>query len=316
MAHRRGRVWRGTAETAVGLLVVATTGDSIPLLYERDLSRRSFSRVFAMKLAISQVCSLSSTFDKDIEGYAAAGFRHVELWLTKLEEYLSHHSLQEARQLFESHSVEPIAASFQGGLLTSQGEARAEAWKLFERRLLLCRDLKIAVIVVACDPAPPLQGIDIGRLQMSLRQITSAAAAQGIRVALEFQAQAALGNNLQTLAALVDEVSHPQLGICFDAFHFYVGPSKTEDLAFLNRNNLAHVQLCDLADKPRELAADRDRIMPGDGDLPLPTIIQHLQQIHYEGPVSLELMNPQFWQIPPLQIADVGLQALQRLVGR
>ncbi len=269
-----------------------------------------------MKLAISQVCSLNSAFDSDLEDYASAGFRYVELWLTKLEEYLAQHSLEDARRLFELHNVEPVAASYQGGLLTSQGDARAEAWKLFERRLLLCRDLHVAVLVVACDPTPPLKGIDIRRLQTSLREIAAAAEIHGVRVALEFQAQAAVGNNLQTVAALVDEVSHSQLGICLDVFHFYVGPSKTEDLAYLNRDNLAHVQLSDLADKPRELAADADRIIPGDGDLPLSAIVQHLKDIQYDGPVSLELMNPQFWPIPPLQLADIGLQALERLVGR
>ena len=267
-----------------------------------------------MKPAISQVCSLSSAFAKDIEDYASAGFQHVELWLTKLEEYLSHHTIDDATQLFQSHNLAPVAASYQGGLLTSQGEARTEAWTLFVKRLVLCRDLDIDVMVVACDPAPPLKDIDIRRLQMSLREMASLAQEHQVRLALEFQAHAALGNNLQTLVALVDEVSHPHLGICLDAFHFYVGPSKTEDLAYLNLDNLAHVQLCDLADKPRELAADGDRIIPGDGDLPLPTIVEHLKHIRYDGSISLELMNPQIWQIPPLQVADIGLQALQRLL--
>ena len=39
-------------------------------------------------------------------------------------------------------------------------------------------------------------------------------------------------------------------------FHYYVGPSKPDDLGLLRRENLFHVQLCDVADVPRELAAD------------------------------------------------------------
>ncbi len=268
-----------------------------------------------MKLSISQVCTLNHSFAADIEEYASAGFQHVEIWLTKLEDFLAKKSLDDAKELLRAHNMTPVAASFQGGLLTSQGEARAEAWKLFERRLVLCRDLQVGVIVVACDPSPPLKDVDIQRLQMSLRELADRAQEHRVRVALEFQSNAALGNNLQTAAALVDEVSHPHLGICLDSFHFYVGPSKTEDLGYLNASNLAHVQLSDLADKPRELALDGDRIIPVDGDLPLPTIVRHLQHIGYEGSVSVELMNPQIWQIPALQMADVGLQALQRLVN-
>jgi sugar phosphate isomerase/epimerase len=267
-----------------------------------------------MKLSISQVCSLNQSFAADIEDYASAGFQYVEIWLTKLEDFLAKKSLDDAQQLLRTHNMTPVAASYQGGLLTSQGEARAEAWKLFMQRLVLCRDLEIGVMVVACDPSPPLKDVDIQRLQMSLREMADRASEHRVRVALEFQASAALGNNLQTAAALVDDVSHPHLGICLDSFHFYVGPSKTEDLGYLSAHNLAHVQLSDLADKPRELALDGDRIIPGDGDLPLTTIVRHLQHIGYEGSISVELMNPQIWQIPALQIADVGLQALQRLI--
>ena len=42
-----------------------------------------------MHPAISQVCSLGSSFEDDIDGYADAAGSAIELWLTKLEEYLA-----------------------------------------------------------------------------------------------------------------------------------------------------------------------------------------------------------------------------------
>jgi hypothetical protein len=57
-------------------------------------------------------------------------------------------------------------------------------------------------------------------------------------------------------------------------------------LHLLTSANLAHVQLCDLAGVPRELAADADRIMPGDGDFLLGPIIEHLHAIGYSGWLS------------------------------
>ena len=70
----------------------------------------------------------------------------------------------------------------------------------------------------------------------------------------------------------------------------------------------------DLADVPRELAKDGDRILPGDGDIPLASIIAHLRRIDYQGCVSLELMNPQLWQVSPLQLATTGLASINRLL--
>ena len=68
-------------------------------------------------------------------------------------------------------------ASFQGGLLTSQGDARKEAWDLFARRLDLCRELGIGVLVVACDIAAPISQQDIDRARLSLKQAAQEAVA-------------------------------------------------------------------------------------------------------------------------------------------
>lgn len=269
-----------------------------------------------MQPALSQVCSLGAPFEKDIADYAAGACRTIEVWLGKLETYLESHTLDDVRRLWELHGVQSPVASFQGGLLDSQGEARREHWKLFARRLEMCRELGIGTLVVACDTAAPLDHLAIERVSVSLRQAAEEAARNGVRLALEFQARAAWGNNLQTAVALVDQCGHPSLGICLDAFHFFIGSSKSEDLGYLSAQKLFHVQLCDLSGVTRELAADADRILPGDGDLPLEPLLAHLHQIGYRGCVSVELMNPQIWQVPPRQFGEVGITALRKLLGQ
>jgi 4-hydroxyphenylpyruvate dioxygenase len=149
-----------------------------------------------------------------------------------------------------------------------------------------------------------------------LVQIAQAAGRRQMRVALEFQARAALGNNLQTAVALVNEVASPHLGVCLDVFHFFVGPSKQSDLTLLNQGNLFHVQVSDLADVPRELATDSDRILPGDGDFLLEPLIAHLHQMRYSGCVSVELLNPHLWQVPPRQFGEIAITALRKLLGQ
>ncbi len=268
-----------------------------------------------MKPALSQICSLNSPFEKDLEDYAAGQCDAIEVWLTKLETYLEGHSLDDVRALMAKHQVELPVASFQGGLLTSQGDARREAWSLFQRRLELCRDLGIGTIVTACDLVGPINDQDIQRTYASLNQAAQLAADHHVRVALEFQSRAAVGNNLLTAAGMVSHVNHPQLGICLDAFHFYVGPSQTEDLTCLSNDNLFHVQLSDLADTPREFATDAQRILPGDGDIPLAAIVARLAEIQYDGFVSIELLNPHIWQVAARQFGEIGMTAVRGMLG-
>ena len=283
-----------------------------PFFQNRSLIRHPRSPV---KPALAQVCSLSSAFQQDVEDYAAGHCQFVELWLTKLEQYLQSHSHDDFRKLVDENAVMAEVASFQGGLLASQGEARRESWQLCERRIMLCQQLGIKTLVVACDVPRSLTQQDVERVRMSLGQLAPLAGKANCRVALEFQANAGLGNNVQTAVALVSEVGSPHLGICLDAFHYYVGPSKPDDLGLLNRENLFHVQFCDLADVPREFATDSQRILPGDGDIPLVPIVDRLREIQYEGYVSVELMNPQIWQIPPRQFGEIAVTALRKVLG-
>jgi 4-hydroxyphenylpyruvate dioxygenase len=269
-----------------------------------------------MKPALSQVCSLHSPFDQDVIDYAAGACRSIELWLGKLETWLDKHSLDDVRRLMTEHEVEFPVASYQGGLLASQGDARRQHWQHFHHRLDLCRQLNVQTLVVACDIAEPPQPATLDRIRMSLAQAAQAAGEAGLRLALEFQARSTLGNNLQTAAALVGETGSPHLGLCFDVFHYYAGPSKFEDLAYLSPANLFHVQFSDVTEVARELTADGDRVLPGDGDFQLAAIVEVLGTIGYDGYVSVELMNPQIWQVPARQFGEIAMTALRKVLGQ
>ncbi len=268
-----------------------------------------------MKPSISQVCSLKSDFRRDLEDYSSAACETLELYLTKLEDFLENETVESARDLLLEYSLTAPVASFQGGLLSSQGEARQQHWNHFAKRLEICQALGVNTLVVAADIREQLTQQDLERVVMSLGQAARQAAQYNLRIALEFQAKSTFLNNLQTAVATLAQVGEPNLGICLDVFHYYIGPSKFEDLGLLSPENLFHVQLCDIAARPREFAEDRDRILPGDGDFLLEPLLEQLKAIGYQGCVSLELMNPTLWQVPPQQIGEVGITALRKLLG-
>jgi 4-hydroxyphenylpyruvate dioxygenase len=76
------------------------------------------------------------------------------------------------------------------------------------------------------------------------------------------------------------------------------------------------VQFCDLPGVARELATDGDRVLPGDGDIPLAAIAQRLNEIGYDGYVSVELMNPGLWRVPPRQFGEIAMTALRKALGQ
>jgi 2-keto-myo-inositol isomerase len=266
--------------------------------------------------AIATVSSLDSPLGTILEEYAAGHCHAVDLWLGQVEPILEADGPGRLADMLARHGIHAVAASYQGGLVVSQGEARREHWRLFERRLVALQAVGVPVLVVAGDAHGPLSAEDLSRLSTSLAEAAARAADHGLRLAFEFDARASFPSNLQSAVALVESVGSPSLGLCLDWFHFTVGPSKSHDLALLTRETLFHVQVSDLVDVPREMAADADRILPGEGSSPVDDLFARLRGIGYTGAVAVELANPRLWRVPPRQFGEIAITALRRLMGQ
>lgn len=264
---------------------------------------------------LSQVTTLNEPFDDDLEAYALAGWTAIELWLTKLERQLESQPLPEIKQRLDDLGLRAAGASAQGGLLLSNGQERQEHWDHFRRRLEILAELGATTLVIVPDFTREPGPSEMAQAIESLQEAAALAGGHGIRLALEFPKSARFCASLDTALALVGQVDSEHLGVCLDFFHYYTGPSKFEDLAYLNPGNLAWVQLCDLAGTPRELAGDSDRVLPGDGDFQLEPILDHLVRIDYPGYLSVEVMNPNLWTIPADRVAPIAFQATLRALG-
>ena len=268
-----------------------------------------------MKPCLSQVTTLPASFDDDIVNAAAAGCPAVEVWLTKLEQHLETTSADDTAKLIADHGVAFAAAAYQGGLLLSQGEQRRAHFDHFKRRLDLCHRFGIPTMILVADFAQALDRTALGRAVVSLAEAAHWAAGFGVKVALEFRGSDSFCNCLDTAITLTEQAREPNLGVCLDLFHFYKGPSKTEDLDRLTLSNLAHVQICDVAGVPRELMTDADRVIPGDGNFRMQPLLQRLRDIGYAGYLALEMMNPTLWEVNAAQVAEAGTRAMRGLVG-
>lgn len=267
-----------------------------------------------MKLCISEVTTLSATFAEDVAAFGGAGWRAMEVWLTKLETHLQTSSAEQTKELLAEKGITLAAASYQGGLLLSQGEARKTHFEHFKRRLMLCQDFSIPTMLLVADFAQRIEQASLERAIVSLKQAAQWADGFGVRLALEFRGSDTFCSCLDTALQMVDQCGEANIGVNLDLFHYYKGASKEEDASRLTRYNLAFVQLADVAGVPRELMTDADRIMPGEGDFHIRPLLDNLQKMGYAGYVSLELMNPTLWQAKPTQVAELALTACRRFL--
>lgn len=273
-----------------------------------------------MKVSLSSVTTLNGTLADDIASCADAGCQYLEVWLTKLEDYLQGNGAwaqpSAIKQLMKERNVSFTGAAYQGGLMFSQGEARRTLFDQLQRRLNLCQEFGIQTLIIVPDVVEKLEAQALERAQVGLAQAAELASAFDVKLALEFRSNSGWCSSIPTAVALVSSIQSPHLGICLDAFHYYTGPSKLEDLALLNKENLFAVQLCDLSGVARELATDADRILPGEGDFVLGPIIDYLKHIDYQGYVTAEIMNPEIWKMNPTQVSEAAYTCLRMVLGQ
>src|SRR5262249_58918185 len=169
-----------------------------------------------MRPCISEATTLSTPFADDVRGYADGGCHAMEVWLTKLETHLEQNSPADTRKLLEDREMTLAAASYQGGLLLSQGEQRRAHHDHFRRRLDLCQSFGIRTLLVVADFVDKVSAADLERAVVSLTQAAQWAAGSDVRLALELRGSATFCSSLDTAPSLVAACGEPDVSAGLD----------------------------------------------------------------------------------------------------
>ena len=112
------------------------------------------------------------------------------------------------------------------------------------------------------------------------------------------------------------ESDHPQACVLADIYHLYKGGSGPNGLRLLSRNSMHVIHVNDYPGLPRETITDADRVYPGDGIAPMTAIFRALREIGYDGYLSLELFNQDYWKQDALTVARTGLDKTRAVVRK
>ena len=93
------------------------------------------------------------------------------------------------------------------------------------------------------------------------------------------------------------------IGVLADSFHLFCSGSTPEDIPALASGEVKAVHINDAPHDDVSTLLDPDRVMPGDGVIPLTRFLQALDEAGYAGPAEVELFNPKYREIDPLDAA-------------
>ena len=128
----------------------------------------------------------------------------------------------------------------------------------------------------------------------SLLRLSDAAKPYGIRLALEFMGVPACSvKTLNQTLEILEEVNRDNVGILFDSWHHYAAGGTVENILQVHPGQMFMVHVSDCPEKAPFTAARTESWLPGDGGVPIAEQLRALQQVGYDGPVSLEVMSPE-----------------------
>ncbi|MDB5851037.1 MAG: xylose isomerase [Rhodoferax sp.] len=150
---------------------------------------------------------------------------------------------------------------------------------------------------------------DLGRLLDNFCRLCQAAARLQMNVALEFITYCTIGT-LEQAHWLVQRSEQPNARLLIDALQFFRSGAKSEQLAGIDPLLLPYMQLCDgplagpVSVDDRRVEARTARLLPGEGELPLASLLRALPP---NIPVSVEA--------PTLRLAGLPFDEQARIVG-
>jgi 2-keto-myo-inositol isomerase len=99
-----------------------------------------------------------------------------------------------------------------------------------------------------------------------------------------------------------------------DVYHLYKGGSEFLGLQHLNGSVIGIFHVNDYPKISRDKIVDADRVYPGDGVAPLVDVVRTLRVIRYDGFLSVELFNKDYWKQDGLSVATTALRKLKAVI--
>jgi sugar phosphate isomerase/epimerase len=233
-----------------------------------------------------------------LAGAVAAGFGAVGLDdLT-----VADRSAEEVAALLRSHD---LTCTDVGVLRVSEGNVAGQCESLAALASATGAAICIAAIGNRTD-----ESVD------DLRAGAATLAAAGVRVALEFVPY----GGVRSLAEGIDvcsAVGWDRCGLLVDTWHFFRGGEPWPLLRSLSASQIALVHLNDAAEPVGDLAYDSRslRTPPGEGTFPLARFLELLDEIGYEGVISLEVLSAALRSRPPAEGAHELFAAARAALG-
>jgi len=309
---------RGWLAASAGATAAAVSGRGLSAAEPRRNAAQAVAGGggFRYCLNLATIRGQKLTLPQQIDVAADAGYGGIEPWVSDLADYSAKgHSLEDlGKQIRDRGLTVPSTIAFFPWIVDDAVQ-RARGLEQAKREMEVAR--RIGATRIAAPPAGARENAHIALLTAAerYRVLLDLGVSVGVVPQLELWGFSRVFSRLGEAVMIAIESGHPQACLLLDIYHIYKGGSDFQGLHLVSGRAVHVLHMNDYPSQPpRERINDAARVFPGDGVAPLTLALRTLRENGFDGFLSLEVFNRDYWKQDAHLVARTGLKKMRAAV--
>lgn len=244
--------------------------------------------------SLNQATTLRWSFEEDVVRYRLAGIDTMGVWLPKLLEY----GEERAVEWLAENNMSVSTLSYAGGFTGAFGHELTDVLEETRELVQLAGLLRAKSLVVVTGPINNHITKHATRLVVeSLKELADEASENDVTLSLMpmrkvFCRDWTFLHGLDESLAILDRVNHPAAKLAFDIYHLWPEKGLLQRLPDL----IPRIGVVQVSDALPDGTCGYDRVLPGEGILPVSGLLNGLIEAGYRGCVDYQIWSESLWQ--------------------
>ena len=241
-------------------------------------------------------------------GYDAVELRRID-FKRCLEAGMSN---EQVLELVRASGMKVGILGVEYGWLFAKGEDSKRLYDVFRQS---CQN----AVALGCDMLMSAPGPLTGTIKDAIANLKiggDIAAEHGLKLAIEFNSQHEVLNNLAAQREVVGGAGKANCGLLLDAYHLARSGAGGRGFESVPGKDIFVFQYSDLSANPvTGVKRPTDRLAPGKGTVRWKEVLGLLAEKGYMGYLSYEAPNPELWARSPYEVAKEGVDFTRKLLA-
>ena len=270
---------------------------------------------FKLCLNMSTLRGHKLGFIKELEIASKAGFRHAEIWIDSLQQYLnSGATTKDVKSRMDSLGITAEDAIGFAKWIVDDETVRKQGIEQLKKEMDILAQIGCKRIAAPPAGATDTPGLDLKKAAERYRVILELGDQTGVVPQLEMWGFSKNLSRASEVIYVAMESGHPSARVLLDTYHLYKGGSPIETLPLVGKPAMELIHLNDYPSIDREKITDADRVHPGDGIGPIKQILKLLKKSDQPLILSEEVFNKNYYAQDPLEVAKTAMAKMKKVI--